>query len=46
MERYNVHGVLLRNYSSNLAKIKYWILIVLPLAYFLGQFQPLFLYIR
>ena len=37
-------AVLLRNYSSRLAKIKFWILIVLPLAYFLGQFQPLFLY--
>jgi len=37
-------AVSLRNYSSKLAKIKFWIIIVLPLAYFLGQFQPLILY--
>ncbi|MGI0001695.1 MAG: hypothetical protein ACRD42_01285, partial [Nitrososphaeraceae archaeon] len=35
---------LLRNYSSRLGKIKYWILVTIPLAYFLGQFQSIFLY--
>ena len=35
---------LLRNYSSKLGKIRYWILVTIPLAYFLSQFQPAFLY--
>ena len=35
---------LLRNYSSRLGKIKYWILVTIPLAYFLSQFQSIFLY--
>jgi hypothetical protein len=35
---------LLRNYSSRLGKIRYWILVTIPLAYFLSQFQSIFLY--
>ena len=35
---------LLRHYSKKLGKIKYWILVTIPLAYFLSQFQPLFLF--
>ena len=35
--------LLLRHYSRRLGKIKYWIVVSIPLAYFLSQFQPLFL---
>jgi hypothetical protein len=35
---------LLKNYTSRLGKIKYWILVTIPLAYFLSQFQSIFLY--
>lgn len=35
---------LLRNYSSKLGKIRYWVLVIIPLAYFLSQFQSAFLY--
>jgi hypothetical protein len=34
----------LKHYSKKLGKIKYWILVTIPLAYFLSQFQPLFLF--
>jgi hypothetical protein len=36
--------LLLRHYSRKLGIIKYWIVVSIPLAYFLSQFQPLFLY--
>jgi hypothetical protein len=36
--------LLLRNYSRKLRRVKYWIIVSIPLAYFLSQFQPLFLY--
>lgn len=36
--------LLLKNYSRKLGRIRYWIIVSIPLAYFLGQFQPLFLY--
>jgi|ERR1051325_371125 hypothetical protein len=36
-------AVLLRHYSHRLGRIKYWVIIGIPLAYFLIQFQPLFL---
>ena len=36
--------LLLRHYSRKLGMIKYWIIVSIPLAYFLSQFQPLFLY--
>lgn len=36
--------LLLRHYSRKLGKIKYWVLVTIPLAYFLSQFQPLFLF--
>jgi hypothetical protein len=36
--------LLLKHYSRRLGKIKYWILVSIPLAYFLSQFQPLFLF--
>jgi len=35
--------LLLRHYSRRLGKIKYWIVVSIPLVYFLSQFQPLFL---
>jgi hypothetical protein len=35
--------LLLHNYSRNLGRAKYWILVSIPLVYFLSQFQPLFL---
>lgn len=35
---------LLRHYSRRLGTIKYWVLVSIPLAYFLSQFQPLFLF--
>ncbi|OLD41735.1 MAG: hypothetical protein AUI60_00675 [Thaumarchaeota archaeon 13_1_40CM_2_39_4] len=34
---------LLHNYSRKLGRAKYWILVTIPLFYFLSQFQPLFL---
>ena len=36
--------LLLRHYSRKLGIKKYWIIVSIPLAYFLSQFQPLFLY--
>ncbi|HEY6882608.1 MAG TPA: histidine kinase dimerization/phospho-acceptor domain-containing protein, partial [Nitrososphaeraceae archaeon] len=36
-------AVLLRHYSRKLGAIRYWIIVCLPLIYFLMQFQPLFL---
>jgi hypothetical protein len=36
--------LLLRHYSRKLGLAKYWIIVSIPLAYFLSQFQPLFLY--
>jgi hypothetical protein len=36
-------AMLLRHYSQRLGRIKYWVIISIPLAYFLIQFQPLFL---
>jgi hypothetical protein len=35
--------LLLHNYSRKLGRAKYWILVTIPLVYFLSQFQPLFL---
>lgn len=35
--------LLLYNYSKRLGKIKYWILVSIPLIYFILQFQPLLL---
>ena len=35
--------LLLRHHSKKLGRIKYWIAITLPLIYFLGQFQSLFI---
>lgn len=35
---------LLKNYSSSLGKIRFWILVAIPLAYFLSQLQSIFLY--
>src|SRR5919198_1503493 len=35
-------AMLLRHYSQRLGRIKYWVIISIPLAYFLIQFQPLF----
>jgi MFS family permease len=35
---------LLRHYSRKLGRIKYWVTVSIPLAYFLSQFQPLFLF--
>jgi hypothetical protein len=35
--------LLMRHYSSRVGKAKYWIGVGIPLAYFLSQFQPLFL---
>ena len=34
--------LLLRHYSQKLGKIKYWIIVSIPLVYFLGQFISLF----
>ena len=36
--------LLLKHYSRKIGKVKYWIAVGIPLAYFLSQFQPLFLY--
>lgn len=35
--------LLMRHYSERLGKTKYWIMVIIPLVYFLSQFQPLFL---
>jgi hypothetical protein len=35
---------LLKNYSSSLGKMRFWILVSIPLAYFLSQFQSIFLF--
>jgi hypothetical protein len=35
--------LLLRHHSKKLGVVKYWILVTIPLVYFLSQFQPLFL---
>jgi hypothetical protein len=35
--------LILRHHSKKLGAAKYWILVTIPLAYFLGQFQPLVL---
>ena len=35
--------LLLRHHSKKLGVAKYWILVTIPLVYFLSQFQPLFL---
>ena len=35
--------LLLRHYSKRLGSIKYWIIVTIPLAYFLSQFVTLFL---
>ena len=36
--------LLLKHNSKKLGNIKYWILVSIPLVYFLSQFQPLFLF--
>lgn len=36
--------LLMKHYSRKIGKAKYWIGVAIPLAYFLSQFQPLFLY--
>ena len=36
--------LLMKHYSKKMGKAKYWIGVAIPLAYFLSQFQPLFLY--
>jgi hypothetical protein len=36
--------LLLRHYSKKLGRAKYWIIVSIPLGYFLSEFQPLFLY--
>lgn len=36
--------LLMKHYSRRIGKAKYWIAVGIPLAYFLSQFQPLFLY--
>ncbi len=36
-------AVLLHHYSQTLGRVKYWIIVVLPLVYFLSQFLSLFL---
>jgi hypothetical protein len=35
---------LLKHYSRRLGKIKYWIIVIIPLVYFISQFQSLFLF--
>ena len=34
---------LMRHYSKRLGRAVYWVIVSIPLVYFLGQFQPLFL---
>jgi hypothetical protein len=36
--------LLMKHYSRRVGKTKYWIGVGIPLAYFMSQFQPLFLY--
>jgi hypothetical protein len=36
--------LLLRHYSAKVGRMKYWLVVSIPLVYFLSQFQPLFLY--
>ena len=36
-------SLLIRQYYPKISTIKYWIILLIPLAYFLFQFQPLFL---
>jgi hypothetical protein len=38
-------AAMLRHHARKLGMIKYWIIVSIPLVYFLTQFQPLFLYI-
>jgi hypothetical protein len=38
-------ALMLRHHSRRLGVIKYWVLVSIPLVYFLIQFQPLFLYV-
>jgi hypothetical protein len=35
--------LLLRHHSRKLGKTKYWVIVIIPLVYFLSQFTPLFL---
>jgi hypothetical protein len=35
--------LLLRHHSKKIGAVKYWILVTIPLAYFMGQFEPAFL---
>jgi hypothetical protein len=35
--------LLLRHHSKKIGELKYWILVTIPLVYFIGQFQPSFL---
>src|SRR6266516_5843420 len=35
--------LLLRTYSRKLGRVRYWVLVSIPLVYFLSQFQPVFL---
>ena len=37
--------LLLRYYSRKLGRAKYWIIVSIPLMYFLSQYQPIFLYV-
>jgi hypothetical protein len=37
--------LMLRHHARKLGMIKYWVIVSIPLVYFLTQFQPLFLYI-
>ena len=37
--------LMLRHHSRRLGAIKYWVIVSIPLVYFLTQFQPLFLYV-
>jgi hypothetical protein len=36
---------MLRHHSRRIGAIKYWVIVSIPLVYFLTQFQPLFLYL-
>jgi hypothetical protein len=38
-------ALMLRHHSRRFGMIKYWVLVSIPLVYFLTQFQPLFLYV-
>ncbi len=37
--------LMLRHHSQRLGAIKYWIIVSIPLVYFITQFQPVFLYV-